>query len=198
MRDDERDFMGPRPFHRPFMGPGAPFGPQMRFFGPGGPGGPGFGMRGRRRRRGDVRHAVLDALAERPMHGYEIMSWLEEKSGGRWRPSPGSVYPTLQLLEDEGLIAGADDGGRRVYSITEAGTAARAARPRGGPSWEGGEDDSPRMKLAQLAMGTHEAAMQVVRLGTDDQLQRVSSILAQARRSIYAVLAEDEPAPTDT
>src|SRR5690242_5680234 len=115
MRHDPDDF--PRPFRRGFMGPG--FGYPGFGFGP--PGfGPGFG-KGRRRRRGDVRYAILDALAERPMHGYEIMSWLEERSGGRWRPSPGSVYPTLQLLEDEGLVAGSDEGGRRVFALTDAG-----------------------------------------------------------------------------
>src|SRR5262245_1312677 len=83
---------------------------------PGPPRGPG------RRRRGDVRLAVLACLGEKPMHGYEVIRALEERSGGRWRPSAGSIYPTLQLLADEGLVVGQDDdAGRRVYSLTDAG-----------------------------------------------------------------------------
>src|SRR5579859_1816513 len=86
------------------------------FRGPWGPPGP-------RARRGDVRAAVLALLAERPMHGYQIIQELESRTGGLWRVSPGSVYPTLQLLEDEGLIASQEVEGRRVFSLTESGQA---------------------------------------------------------------------------
>jgi DNA-binding transcriptional ArsR family regulator len=71
--------------------------------------------------RGDVRAAVLGLLAEKPMHGYQIIQQIDERSGGSWKPSPGSVYPTLQLLADEGLIKAEESGGRKTYSLTEEG-----------------------------------------------------------------------------
>src|ERR1700704_5129922 len=95
-------------------------------FGPGGPFGP-FG-RGRKARRGDVRTAALLLLAEEPRNGYQIMQELEERSEGLWRPSPGSVYPALQQLEDEGLIRSEEADGRRLYHLTEAGRAYVAER----------------------------------------------------------------------
>jgi DNA-binding PadR family transcriptional regulator len=145
-------------------------------------------------RRGDVRFAVLDVLAEAPMHGYEIIRTLEERSGGRWRPSPGSVYPTLQLLADEGLVTAADVDGRRVYSLTDEGRAAREARRNENRTWEMGIDENdPRAKLGEAAFGVHEAAMQVVRLGTADQVARGHETLNAARRALYAILAEDTP-----
>ena len=76
---------------------------------------------GRRARRGDVRTALLTMLAERPMHGYDLIRELENRSGGAWRPSPGSIYPTLQMLEEEGLIAGQDQDGKRVFTLTDTG-----------------------------------------------------------------------------
>jgi DNA-binding PadR family transcriptional regulator len=85
---------------------------------------PGHSMgSGPRARRGDIRTGVLALLAESPMHGYQIIQELEARSGGVWRPSPGSVYPTLQLLADEGLVSGEEENGKRVYSLTEAGHA---------------------------------------------------------------------------
>jgi DNA-binding PadR family transcriptional regulator len=156
--------------------------------------GPGMGMGPpRRMRRGDVRFAVIDVLAEAPMHGYEIIRTLEERSGGRWRPSPGSVYPTLQLLADEGLVTAADVDGRRVYSLTDAGRAAREARGGDDRTWEwtGVDDDDPRAKVGEAAFGVQEAAMQVIRLGTADQVARAHDALNTARRALYALLAED-------
>jgi DNA-binding PadR family transcriptional regulator len=141
-----------------------------------------------------VRSAVLDVLADAPMHGYEIIRTLEERSGGRWRPSPGSVYPTLQLLADEGLVTAADVDGRRVYSLTDEGRAAREARRNENRPWEVEVDDNdPRAKLGEAAFGVHEAAMQVVRLGSADQVTRAHDALNRARRAIYAILAEDTP-----
>src|SRR5216683_3574080 len=101
----------------PFGGPGGPFG------GPGGFGGPKFGrMRTMRARRGDVRAAALSLLAEGPRNGYQIIQEIGERTDGVWRPSPGSVYPALQQLEDEGLIvAQADESGRRSYQLTDEG-----------------------------------------------------------------------------
>ena len=103
-----------------FGGPGGPGG-----YGPGGYGTGGYGGHGRGRmtRRGDVRAAILALLAEKPMHGYQVISELDARTEGRWRPSAGSIYPTLQLLEDEGLVTGEESGGKRRFSLTDAGRA---------------------------------------------------------------------------
>src|SRR3954471_22565772 len=127
----------------------------------------GFGPRGRHRggpvRRGEVRPLILAALATKPMHGYEVIQTLESQSGGRWRPSAGSIYPTLQLLADEGLVTGEELDGRRVYALTEAGTAAADAAP---PSpWA----DRPRNHggdVRRTGRQVIEAAMQVQRVGS--------------------------------
>src|SRR5262245_33583576 len=93
-------------------------------------GGRGRGPRGGRRgRRGDVRTALLALLSERPMHGYEMIQQLDERTGGIWKPSPGSVYPTLQMLEDEGLVTSTQSEGRKLFTLTDEGApvAAQAA-----------------------------------------------------------------------
>src|ERR671931_2452290 len=106
--------------------------------------------RGRHRvRRGDVRSAVLALLDDRPMHGYEMIQELEERTGGRWTPSAGSIYPTLQLLEDEGLVSAEEVEGRKVYSLTDAGKEAAPDRTEGGMPWERGDEDSPRFAVRQ-------------------------------------------------
>src|SRR6201993_1835756 len=106
-------------------------------FGPGGPWGPGPRGRGRRARRGDIRTAALLLLAEEPRNGYQIMQEVEERSEGAWNPSPGSVYPALQQLEDEGLISSEERGGRRVFVLTEQGRELVAKREEGAPApWE--------------------------------------------------------------
>ena len=158
-------------------------------FGPGSGRGPGA-----RARRGDVRAAILLALADEPMHGYQIMQRLEEHSGGAWRPSPGSVYPTLQLLEDQGLIRGEESEGRRVFSPTETGRAEAAAiRERlGGAPWEATGPQDPRMALRQAVHALGGAAKQVALAGTADDAQKALEILREARRSIYALLADAE------
>jgi DNA-binding PadR family transcriptional regulator len=168
--------------------------------GPGfGPGhGPGFGVPGHgrgpwaRAKRGDVRAAILLALADEPMHGYQIMQQLEQRSGGAWRPSPGSVYPTLQLLEDQGLIKGEEAEGKRVFSLTDAGAAeAAAVRERLGdsPFGEGGPQD-PRFALRQAIMQLGAAVKQVAFAGSADDVQKALEILRTARKSIYALLAD--------
>ncbi len=146
-----------------------------------------------RARRGDVRAAILLALADEPMHGYQIMQRLEERSGGAWRPSPGSVYPTLQLLEDQGLIKGEDSEGRRVFSLTETGvTEAATIRERVGDApWgaEGAEQD-PRFALRQAVFQLGAAAKQVGMAGTPEHVQSALEILREARKRIYALLAD--------
>ena len=87
------------------------------------------GGRGRAR-RGDVRASILALLKDRPMHGYEMIQEIGERSGGAWKPSPGSVYPTLQLLEDEGLIISASEGGKKLFTLTDPGRSRGRVRPR--------------------------------------------------------------------
>jgi DNA-binding PadR family transcriptional regulator len=129
------------------------------------------------------------------MHGYQIMQRLEEKSGGAWRPSPGSVYPTLQLLEDQGIIKGEEAEGRRVFSLTEAGTAEAAAiKERLGESpfgEEGGEQD-PRFALRQAVFSLGGAVKQVAMTGSADDTQKALEILRDARKKVYALLADAE------
>lgn len=128
------------------------------------------------------------------MHGYQIIQELETRTGGSWRVSPGSIYPTLQLLEDEGLIAGQEVEGRRVYSLTEAGRgAAEAQRGEGqGAPWEEAgfsvDDDFRGLRDSAFQLGA--AAMQVAHAGNKEQLQRTVEILDEARRQVYAILAE--------
>jgi DNA-binding PadR family transcriptional regulator len=159
------------------------FGPM--WFGPG-RGGP------KRARRGDVRTALLRLLAERPMHGYDVIRELEQRSGGMWRPSPGSIYPTLQLLEDEGLLKGEEQDGKRVYSITDAGRAEldeRSKRSDQAP-WDFGPAAEGLGVLRDAAFQLAGAAMQVARAGSAEQREKAAEILAEARRRIYALLAE--------
>ena len=147
--------------------------------------------RGRRARRGDVRMALLALLAEKSMHGYEMLRELEQRSGSLWRPSAGSVYPTLQLLEDEGLIKGKDVNERRMYSITDAGRTELKSRTRerGEMPWDDPRDDKPR-ELHEAAVAVGEASLQVARVGTADQVDRAIALLHETRRKIYALLAE--------
>jgi len=172
--------------HGPGFGPG---------FGGHGFGGPGHG-RGpwARAKRGDVRAAILLALSDEPMHGYQIMQQLEQRSGGAWRPSPGSVYPTLQLLEDQGLIKGEEAEGKRVFSLTEAGVAEAAVvkeRLGDSPFGEGGEQN-PRAALFQAVIALHGATKQVGMTGSADDVQKALAIVKDARKRLYELLAEAE------
>ncbi len=172
----ERGFAGPRRRDRRRHGYG------RRQFGRGGP----------RARRGDVKAAVLALLDEKPMHGYEMIKEVEERSGGIWRPSAGSIYPTLQLLEETGLISGAESEGKREFSLTDEGR--QAAGERTGPlPWEevnaGAGQDEVRLRESFFAL--RAAALQVGRAGTEDQRSRAREALDTARRQIYAILAED-------
>ena len=169
-------------------------------FGPGfGPGGPprGFpgrgGRRGRRTPRGDVRSAVLALVAERPRHGYEIIQEIGERTGGVWRPSPGSIYPTVSQLEDEGLVRTEKVDGRRVIHLTEAGTRhVEEHRAELDAVWDAAsrdvDDDASALweQLTQL----HAAAHQVMSAGTPEQITAAGAALAEARKTIYRLLAE--------
>lgn len=152
-----------------------------------------FGPRGPMARRGDVRSAVLTLLAEQPMHGYQIMGELGNRSNGRWRPSAGSIYPTLQQLEDEGLVRGEERDGRRVFSLTDAGKSAVAERRERTPApWEemsAATDDA--LDIRDLTMQVGSAAMQVVLVGPADGTAQARAILIDARRQLYRLLAEE-------
>ncbi|HYT80967.1 MAG TPA: PadR family transcriptional regulator [Actinomycetota bacterium] len=155
--------------------------------------GPFFG-RGPKVGRGDVRAAIMVLLAEGPMHGYQIIQELTQRSGGVWRPSPGSVYPTLQLLEDEGLIRSEETEGRRVFHLTDAGTA--EVKKRGEetpPPWDAFGDAGPLIDLREVGFGMAAAVMQVAQTGSERQIARAKEILTEARKSLYRLLAEDEP-----
>ena len=160
--------------------------------------GPGFG-RGPRVRRGDVRAAILALLAEEPMHGYQIITELNERSGGVWQPSPGSVYPTLSALEDQGLVTADTSEGRRVFQLTPEGRAEAEAAGDGPTPWEeaaGGDRSVPEM--LGLMVQVVKATKQVAQAGTPGQIKTVGEILADTRRKIYLVLAEgDTPAAAD-
>ena len=164
----------------------------------GGWGGPPFGAGGGfrgRARRGDVRTAVLLLLAEEPRNGYAIMQELEERSGGAWRPSAGSIYPALQLLEDEGLIRSEEVDGRRLLQLTDAGRRLVAQRPQDQPApWDElagdvGDDARAIMKVAKEVM---IAAAQVMQTGSESQRAQARRLLVGLRRDLYRILAEGD------
>jgi DNA-binding PadR family transcriptional regulator len=174
--------------HGPPFGRGGPFGPF--FLSPG-----GF-PRGPRARRGDVRAAALLLLAEEPRNGYQIMQEIEQRSGGAWRPSPGSVYPALAQLEDEGLVQLEEREGRRTYSLTEAGrTYVEERRGELVAPWEEMSDsvDDDVASLFKEMRQVGMAAGQIGHMGTAHQITEARSVLANARRALYSLLAEDEP-----
>jgi DNA-binding PadR family transcriptional regulator len=177
-----------------FRGPAPPFGrgPWMGGM-PGG--GPGFGRR-RRASRGDVRTAALLLLAEEPRNGYQIMQELEERSEGMWRPSPGSVYPALQQLEDEGLIRSEEAEGRRLYHLTDAGRAYVDERPDDQPApWETFTDSLSEQhgETSALMRDVGMAFVQVLQAGSEAQIAEAGKVLAETRRSLYRILADGEP-----
>jgi len=163
-----------------------PFGGHGRF--PGGFGGPGGG----RARRGDIRIAALRLLGEQPMHGYQIIQELSARSGGAWSPSAGSVYPTLQLLEDEGLVTSEETGGKRVYRLTEAGTATVAETAEERAPWEEAADSASGGSGLRETIGRlMPAVWQISQAGSEDQRKRAVEILTEARKQLYTILSED-------
>ncbi|GHJ13335.1 PadR family transcriptional regulator [Micromonospora sp. AKA38] len=182
--------------HGGFGFPPVPPGPPPFPPGPHGPHGHGRGRGGRGRgRRPNVRGAVLALLTERPMHGYEMIQEIDARTGGAWRPSPGSIYPTLQLLEDEGVIATAadSDGGRKRFALTEQGQA-EAAQAAEAPPWAEFAEQTVNSWHDIRDAGTQamNALRQVMTTGTDDQRARAAQVLDETRRKLYAILAESD------
>jgi DNA-binding PadR family transcriptional regulator len=162
----------------------------------GGPGPFGRGPRGRgrgRARRGDVRLALLRLLAEEPSNGYQLMQTIEERSDGRWRPSPGSVYPTLAQLEDEGLIRSAEADGARRFEITDAGREHLETRADEPAPWESDDEEGEDAitQLGPLVIQIGKAAWQVASVGDQSQRARAIELLSETRRALYRILAED-------
>jgi DNA-binding PadR family transcriptional regulator len=157
-------------------------------------GGPRHGRGRGNRRRGDIRTALLLALSEAPGHGYELIQRIEAKSQSAWRPSAGSVYPRLQLLEDEGLVTSTEQDGKRVYSITDEGAAEarRRSDEAGGAPWSrdgGGDERSGRLRTTMRDL--HMAARQVAVAGSPAQIEKASELLADTRKRLYLLLGEE-------
>ena len=151
--------------------------------------------RGPRVRRGDVRAAILDVLSVQPMNGYQIIQQIADRSGGAWKPSPGSVYPTLQQLEDEGLVEGLEDEGKRLLRLTEAGRDYIAEHPEEmAATWRAFEAGGEETHELKPVIGQVMAAVwQVVMSGNRQQQAEAAEILADARRRLYGLLADGDP-----
>ncbi|CAN5225328.1 PadR family transcriptional regulator [soil metagenome] len=162
--------------------------------------GVGAGAKGAKVRRGDVRAAILDVLAVEPMNGYQVIQQIAERSAGAWKPSPGSVYPTVQQLEDEGLVEGTDSEGRRLLRLTDAGREYVEEHPDElAATWRAFDDAA----AAESEAETHElkpvigqmmaAVWQIVVSGTKQQQAEAAEILADTRRKLYGLLADGDP-----
>jgi DNA-binding PadR family transcriptional regulator len=157
----------------------------------------GHGPRGRRSGgrapRGDVRTAILMLLEEQPMHGYQLMQAIGERTGGAWTPSPGAVYPTINQLEDEGLVTVTADAGRRLVALTDAGREQLADnRDAWGDPFAGYDAAAPGTDWRPLIRDLIDATRQVGRAGTDSQRAGAAKILTDARRAMYLLLANGD------
>jgi DNA-binding PadR family transcriptional regulator len=182
--------------HRHRHGPhGGGFGGPFGGFGPGrGPRG-----RGRKARRGDIRTAALLLLNEEPRNGYQIMQEVEERSDGVWRPSPGSVYPALQQLEDEGLIRSEELEGRKLFALTDEGRAYVKERGDDKPApWDqmSGDVSEQAHELGKLMREVANAFVQVMKTGSEAQIGEARKVLVTARRDLYRILADGDPETT--
>jgi DNA-binding PadR family transcriptional regulator len=175
---------------------GGPFGGFGPGFGPGGPRG-----RGRKARRGDIRTAALLLLSEEPRNGYQIMQEVEERSDGVWRPSPGSTYPALQQLEDEGLIRAQEQDGRKLFQLTDAGREHVKERGEGKPApWEqmSGDVSDQAHELGRLIREVASAFTQIVKSGSEAQMGEARKVLTTTRKDLYRILADGDPGEGDS
>ena len=192
-RDEHSERHGHRHRHGGF---GRGRGPRGRDFG-----GPFEGRRrGHRAGRGDIRAAILALLSESPMHGYQMIQELTERSAGAWTPSPGSIYPALQLLQDEGLVTASETEGKRVFNLTAAGREQAQARPEGPLPWEqaarGESEGFGQLRAAFMQVGA--AVHQIGAAASEAQVAKAVQILTGTRRELYRLLAEDDEQPTTT
>jgi DNA-binding PadR family transcriptional regulator len=166
-------------------------------FGFGPAGSPRDRGRGRGRAgRGDVRAAIISLLSEGALNGYQIIQEINERTGGLWRVSSGSVYPTISQLEDEGLIEPTEGNGRKLFALTQAGrehadqNAEQLAR-----LWTAGAEDArlgEMLQYRELIAGLAAATRQVYEVGTQAQRDEAKQVLTRARQSLYKLLAADE------
>ena len=140
-----------------------------------------------RMRRGDIKFHILEILKDTPRHGYEIISELEKQSGG-YRPSPGSVYPTLQMLEEGGYLTSEQIDGKKVYTITEEGL--KLLVKRGGASFEANPKMAQAFEIRKALMKLGAAVMDGVRDGDEETVKKIGEIVNKARRDVYSILAE--------
>jgi len=162
----------------------------------------GSQQRGPRVRRGDVRAAILDMVRTEPMNGYQIITQIAERTGGAWKPSPGSVYPTISQLEDEGLIVGVEGGGQRKLKPTPAGwdyisenrdELAAVWEPFEEPDRDEGRDGGGEYANLKPEIGqVMNAVWQIVTTGTDQQKREAIEVLVETRRKLYGLLAEGD------
>lgn len=145
-------------------------------------------LSGPRARRGDIPAAVLALLNEGDMHGYQIIREISERTDGAWTPSPGSIYPALQLLEDQGMVTSTSIGGKRTFSLTEAGSTEAKKLPEDGPWAEFITETDPERKLRESFISLIQATKQISTVGSPEQIDRAASILSNARKSMYAML----------
>lgn len=153
------------------------------------------GDRRRGNKRGDVRAATLLLLAERPMHGYQLIQEISERSNSIWTPSPGSIYPVLQQLEDEGLVSFERVDGRKTATLTEAGTTyIEEKREELGIPWEAVTEQAGagHREIQESLRGLMMAWKQIAQIGTPDQRKQAIVVLDDARKAMYRILAGDE------
>ena len=173
-------------------GPWTMFGGPAPFRPPWGESGPGW--RGMKARRGDVRAAILAVLSESALNGYQIIQEIAERTGGVWKPSPGSIYPTLQQLEDEGLVRQETEGGRRAFTLTDEGKtyvaehADEVNAPWQAMSEASSDDDGLKSLIGKVAA----AVWQILAVGTPEQQAQGREALIEMRKRLYAILAEDD------
>lgn len=146
----------------------------------------------RRTPRGDIKYILLALLAEQPQHGYQLIKELESRYGGFYRPSPGSVYPTLQLLEEGGYLTSEQVEGKRVYTITDSGRQLLALRENPVDLRDRADSQPQLIELKEVITDLSAAVMQVARSGNLDQVSRVREIMKRAKREIYTILAQED------
>lgn len=194
-RRDDHGFTPPIPPIPPV--PPVPPIPPVMGFPPGWPLGGHGPHQGRRprMRRGDVRSAILGLLTEEPRNGYQLIQELAARSGGMWRPSPGSIYPALQQMEDEGLVRAVDVDGKRTFELTEEGRRyARENPERLRDPWQNLQSsvDDEAVEYRRMVGQVVTAAEQVATAGGPAQIDKARALLAETRRALYRILAEDD------